>query len=89
MDLNQIFEKWKLNHNHFSALLNMPKGTFNNKLNPTHNSIFSNQELSILKENFKEMIKDLNTFIRMYPQQDEVLTEIDEEMIYVRRTGSK
>jgi hypothetical protein len=82
MELELLFEKWKLNHNHFAGLLGMPKGTFNNKLNPNHYASFKNDELNDLKGYCREMVKDLKSFINTYLEGEEDLTGPVDEVIY-------
>lgn len=71
MELEELFAKWKLNHTHFASLLDMPKGTFNNKLNTKHFSYFSNSEKDIIKTHFNSMIEDLKSFLNTYPDGEE------------------
>lgn len=44
MELHEIINKWKLNKHHLAEQMSMKKGTFNNKLNPTHATQFSDKE---------------------------------------------
>lgn len=57
--IQEIIDKWKINRALLASKLNMPKGTFNNKLNPAHASQFSDKELFQLKTVLLEMGADL------------------------------
>lgn len=53
--MNKIIEKLKLNKGFLAAKINMPLGTFCNKLNPTHTAYFTDAELIRLKMVLKEI----------------------------------
>ena len=55
-----LIKKWKINHKLLSAKMNMPKGTFNNKLNPNHPSLFSDEETTNLYKILGELKAELN-----------------------------
>lgn len=60
MEIQAIIDKWKINRALLASKLNMPKGTFNNKLNANHSSQFSEKELYQLKQVLIDMGNDLN-----------------------------
>jgi len=87
MDLHAIFKKWKLNQNLFASFLNIPKGSFNNKINPKYPGILRKSEDEILRLKFKEMINDLQTYVNRYPEVEEDFTgDIDEKITYNGKT---
>jgi len=47
--MNDLIIKWKLNRGLLASKIGMPKGTFNNKLNPNHFTKFNDKELESLK----------------------------------------
>ena len=55
----ELIEKWKVNRALLASKMDMPKGTFNNKLNPDHNSTFSDKEHNQLCNILIEMRNDL------------------------------
>lgn len=55
----QIIERWKVNRALLASKMDMPKGTFNNKLNPDHDSTFSDKERNLLCQILIEMRNDL------------------------------
>lgn len=57
----QVVGKWKLNRAVLASKMGMPKGTFNNKLNPTHASQFSNEEIIKLIGVLREMAVDIDS----------------------------
>lgn len=63
--MHDIIEKWKLNKNLLASKMGMPKGTFNNKLNPKHSSDFTEDELFKLKGILQELYDDLAPFIEV------------------------
>lgn len=61
MTVLQVVDKWKLNRGLLASKMGMPKGTFNNKLNPTHTSQFSNEENIKLIGVLREMAVDIDS----------------------------
>lgn len=61
MTVLQVVDKWKLNRGLLASKMGMPKGTFNNKLNPSHTSQFSNAENIKLIGVLREMSKDIDS----------------------------
>ena len=61
MTVLQVVDKWKLNRAVLASKMGMPKGTFNNKLNPTHASQFSNEENIKLIGVLREMAVDIDS----------------------------
>ena len=57
--LKEIIDKWRLNRNLLADRIGMPKGTFNNKLNETNRSKFTDEELEKLKAVLLELRQDL------------------------------
>lgn len=55
MEVAQLIEKWKLNKGLLASKMNMPLGTFCNKLSPKHSSKFTDKELICLKAVLKEL----------------------------------
>lgn len=55
----EVIDKWKLNRNLLAAKMEMPKGTFNNKLSPNHPTSFTDEELQKLKCILVELRTDL------------------------------
>lgn len=53
--MHTIIEKWKINKGLLASKIEMPLGTFCNKLNPKHSASFSDAELIRLKLTLKEM----------------------------------
>lgn len=58
--MHEIIEKWKLNKGHLASKLEMPLGTFCNKLNPKHSAYFTDKEIIRLKMVLKELSADLD-----------------------------
>ena len=56
-----MVDKWKLNRAVLASKMGMPKGTFNNKLNPTHASTFSDAEHVKLIGVLREMSIDIDS----------------------------
>lgn len=61
MTVLQVIDKWKLNRALLAYKMGMPKGTFNNKLNPSHTSTFSNEENIKLIGVLREMSVDIDS----------------------------
>ena len=59
MEIHEIIDNWKLNRNHLASKMDMPKGTFNNKLSPNHTSKFSDAEWVKLKDILVALRNDL------------------------------
>ena len=57
--MNKVIEKWKLNKGLLAEKMNMPLGTFCNKLSPKHTSKFSDAEIITLKLVLREMNADI------------------------------
>lgn len=57
--MQEIIEKWKLNKGLLASKIEMPLGTFCNKLNPKHSASFSDAEIIRLKTVLKELCADL------------------------------
>jgi hypothetical protein len=60
LTVSQVINKWKLNKALLAFKMGMPKGTFNNKLNPTHASQFSNAEYLKLSFILADLSKDID-----------------------------
>jgi len=58
--MQKVIEKWKLNKGHLASKMNMPLGTFCNKLNPKHTASFSDAEIIQLKGVLRELSADLD-----------------------------
>jgi len=59
MEIQEIIDKWKLNRALLASKMGMPKGTFNNKLSPSHPTQFSDKELFQLKTILIQLREDL------------------------------
>ena len=57
--MEKLINKWKINKGLLATKMNMPLGTFCNKLNSKHSSTFSDAELIQLKLVLKEMNVDI------------------------------
>lgn len=57
--MHKLIEKWKLNKGLLAKKMNMPLGTFCNKLSPKHTSDFSDAETVQLKLVLKELRDNL------------------------------
>lgn len=63
--MEEIIDRWKLNRNLLASKMEMPKGTFNNKLNKNHSSTFSDDEWEKLKQillDLRDELNDLDAF---------------------------
>ncbi len=58
--IQEIVEKWKLNKVVLASKMQMPLGTFCNKLSPTHSAYFTDKEIIQLKMVLKELSADLD-----------------------------
>ena len=59
LTLSQLIERHSINKAHLASKMNMPLGTFCNKLSPKHSSTFSDAETICLKMVLKEMGVDI------------------------------
>lgn len=59
--MQKVIEKWKLNKGLLASKLNMPLGTFCNKLNPKHSTQFTDAEIIRLKGVLIELRNDLDS----------------------------
>lgn len=59
-NLQEIIEKWKLNKGHLASKIEMPLGTFCNKLSPKHSASFTDAEIIRLKMVLNEMSADFD-----------------------------
>lgn len=59
--MQEIIDKWKLNKGLLASKMNMPLGTFCNKLSPKHSASFSDAEIIRLKMVLKELSADLDS----------------------------
>ena len=57
--MQKIIEKWKLNKGLLASKMNMPLGTFCNKLSPKHSASFTDAEIIRLKMVLNEMSADI------------------------------
>lgn len=57
--MQKIIEKWKVNKGLLASKMNMPLGTFCNKLSPKHSTQFSDAETIRLKMVLREMGVDI------------------------------
>jgi hypothetical protein len=57
--MNKLISKWKLNKGLLASKMDMPLGTFCNKLSPKHTSSFSDTEFLKLKMVLKELGEDI------------------------------
>jgi hypothetical protein len=57
--MQKIITKWKLNMGLLASKMDMPKGTFCNKLSPKHPTQFTDAETIRLKMVLKELKADL------------------------------
>lgn len=60
MEVHELINKWKLNKGVLASKMNMPLGTFCNKLSPSHDSSFSPKELICLKTVLKELSGEID-----------------------------
>lgn len=63
--MHKLIEKWKINKGLLAKKMNMPLGTFCNKLSPKHTSSFSDAEIIQLKLVLKKMRDDLSEGIEI------------------------
>jgi len=58
--MQELIEKWKLNKELLASKINMPVGTFYNKISTKHSSSFSDEEIIKLKGVLREMSADID-----------------------------
>ena len=58
-NLQEIIEKWKVNKGLLASKMEMPLGTFCNKLSPKHSASFTDAEIIRLKMVLNEMCGDI------------------------------
>ena len=58
--MKKVINDWKLNNGHLASKLNMPLGTFCNKLNPKHATQLTDAEIIRLKGVLIELRNDLD-----------------------------
>ena len=58
--LREIIDKWKVNRGLLASKMEMPRGTFNNKLSPKHSTQFSDLEHNRLCQILIEIWRDLD-----------------------------
>lgn len=63
--MHKLIEKWKINKGLLAKKMNMPLGTFCNKLSPKHTSTFSEEETIQLKLVLKEMRDNISNEIEI------------------------
>jgi hypothetical protein len=63
--MHKLIEKWKLNKGLIAKKMNMPLGTFCNKLSEKHTSSFSDAETLQLKLVLKELRDDISNDIEI------------------------
>lgn len=63
--MQKLIDKWKLNKGLLANKMNMPLGTFCNKLSPKHTSTFSDAEMIQLKLVLKEMRDEISDEIEI------------------------
>jgi len=61
MTLLQFIQKWKVNNSLLASKLGMTRGAFHNKINPNHETEFTDKEKIKLKEVLRELYTDLDT----------------------------
>lgn len=59
--IQEIVKKWKLNKGVLASKMQMPLGTFCNKLSPSHSAYFTDKEIIRLKLVLKEISADLDS----------------------------
>lgn len=58
--MHKLIEDWKLNKGVLASKMEMPLGTFCNKLNPKHSAYFSDAEIIRLKMILKELSSQID-----------------------------
>lgn len=64
--MQKIIENWKINKGLLASKMNMPLGTFCNKLNQSHSAYFTDAEIIRLKIILRELHVDLLEVIEIY-----------------------
>lgn len=64
-NLQEIIEKWKVNKGLLASKMEMPLGTFCNKLSPKHSASFTDAELIRLKMVLNEMAGDIEGVVKI------------------------
>ena len=59
LNLQEVIDQWKLNKGLLASKIEMPLGTFCNKLNPNHSASFSDAETIRLKMVLRELCGDI------------------------------
>jgi hypothetical protein len=59
--MNELIEKWKLNKTLLAVKMDMPLGTFCNKLNPKHSTEFNDAEIIKLKFILMDLGEDISS----------------------------
>lgn len=62
VSIEQIIIKWKFNRSLLADKMGMPKGTFNQKVNPDHTAKFTDKEVFRLKMILSELREELEPF---------------------------
>jgi ABC-type antimicrobial peptide transport system ATPase subunit len=63
MTLYELFEQYGISQKYVADKIGMGKGTFNNKIIPTHNSEFTPAEMVKILEVLEEMQKGIRRYI--------------------------
>lgn len=58
--MHKLIEDWKLNKGVLASKMEMPLGTFCNKLNPSHSAYFTDAEIIRLKMILKELSSQID-----------------------------
>ncbi len=59
--MEEIINKWKLNKGHLASKIDMPLGTFCNKLSSKHSASFTDAEIIRLKMVLNEMCGEIES----------------------------
>lgn len=59
--MEEIINKWKLNKGHLASKIDMPLGTFCNKLSSKHSASFTDAEIIRLKIVLNEMCGEIES----------------------------
>ena len=63
MQLHELFDKHRINRAYVASRMGMPVGTFNNKMNPNHTTMFSGVENVELLKVLDDIAKDIKCYI--------------------------
>lgn len=74
--IEQIIVKWKLNRSLLADKMDMPKGTFNQKVNPDHTAKFTDKEVFRLKMILSELREELEPFEATFNGAMEVIAKV-------------